>query len=270
MQRVSYPILLVSTSLFLLFLAMNIRNYEAFEDAPGPGIFPRPSPPPPPLQVATMVKTILGPYMDPRVCSIFLELRLKIIPTNSKTGSPTDSEAIEKTDKQLQLEIPGGPAPCPFPKLPADSADPKVWLEYVNALPRDILARILFTAEYCLRTLQQKQAEISSATAGSTQGFQPLCPPSLADTRRAEKAASSKTLTAATCVNPEELTPEQIGNQIQILLQDIQGKSTQAYKKPLNPKSLPAILNECEAIKQKLDGVKNQAQSGTLPYPQVA
>lgn len=224
------------------------------------------------VSVAPMVHTVLDPYMNPKLCPLFMKVRQSIILTNSTTGTAADPEAIEKTDKQLALEIPGGPAPCPLPVMPADSADNTVWLTYVNSLPKDILARILFTAEYLQRSLKQKEKEIKDVT--STEGFQPLCAPSVADTRRAERNARNKAAEADSCVNPEELTPAQIRNQVQLLLQEIQSTSAKAYQSagsttPLTPKSLVPLLDESEQIIQKLEKVKQQAESNTLPLPKV-
>lgn len=230
---------------------------------------------------APMVRTVLTPYMDPRFCTLFTKMRTSIVAANSSTGSPTDPEAVEKTTTQLALEIPGGPAPCPLSPLPPDSAEDKVWLEYVNALPRDLFARILFTAQYMNRTLHEKEKEIGGATAGnqaSTEGFQPLCSPSVADTRRAELQrrglATASAAEAASCVNPEELTPEQLRNQIQLILQEIQSTSAAAFTKagstsPLTPSLLAPLLDDSERILQKLDGIKQQAESNTLPLPKA-
>lgn len=228
-----------------------------------------------------MVRTVLQPYMDPRLCTIFTKMRTTLILANSTTASPTDPEAIEKTDAQLAMEIPGGPAACVLQKLPPDSADDTILLEYVNALPRDLLARIVFTAQYMNRNLQQKEKDIAAATSGkqaSTEGFQPLCAPSVADTRRAElkkrDAGASPNKDSAKCVNPEELTPEQLRNQIQIVLQEIQSTSNAAYAKastttPLTPTLLAPLLEDSERILQKLDGVKQQAENNTLVLPKV-
>jgi hypothetical protein len=223
-------------------------------------------------QVAPMVHTVLDPYMDPRVCKLFMKIRESIIVNNSTSGSAADAESIEKTDKQLALEIPGGPPPCAFPAMPADSADDSVWLAYVNSLPRDILARILFTAEYIQRTLKQKEQQIKGVTA--TEGFQPLCAPSVADTRRAERKARGAVETADACVNPEELTREQIQNQTQLILQEIQSTSKKTYEAartstPFTPTRLSPLLDESEQIIQKLEQVKQQAESNTLPLPKV-
>lgn len=228
-------------------------------------------------QIAQMVHTVLDPYYDPRVCSLFTEVQKRLQATYSTNGNPNDPEAIQKAKKQLENDIPGGPVQCPLPAMPPESADPKLWLLFVQDLPNTLLAQVVFTVLYIQKALKTTLHEIETAESGNppSEGFSPLCPPQLADQRRKKLAAASgESADADSCVLPEELHSKDIPAAVQDRLIQIRAASESMLQAKLTLSlssfSISQILNDCMTIKQKLDAKQKALESGNVKYPIVS
>lgn len=229
------------------------------------------------VRVTEMVRVVLNPYYDARICPLFTQIRDRITATYSPSGNLGDAEAVKKATVQLQTDIPGGPPPCPLPTMPPATADPTVWLAFVQALPDTLLAQILFTCLYIQKALKKTLHDIETTQGGGQdEGFSPLCPPQLAEERKKRLAAAKTDASAAdadSCRLPEEIPREELASVIQDRLIKIRAASDSFVKEKLSRSltdySISQILDDCMKIKQKLDEKQRRAEAGDVEYPKI-
>ncbi len=180
--------------------------------------------------------------------------------------SLTQSEAEKKVDAELALQIPGGPLPCPLLTYPKPTATDLEWLDFLQKLPSDFGARVVLMALYARNTLQKGLTDIleiknAAAQVKTQEPFTALCPPSVADTRRAER----KNKEQAGCTLPEDAAPQVIKTNIEETLKKLVSEKTTILKgKDVDPfLNLDTLVNEALAYKVEIE--KEQATLSTLP-----
>jgi hypothetical protein len=94
------------------------------------------------------------------------------------------------------------------------------------------------------------------------EGFVALCPPDLADSRRAEKANKQR----AACALPEDLSPQQIQDAITGLLKKIVATKDATLKaKGVDPAiDIKPVIAQAQKASAALDVRKSQVEAGTL------
>jgi hypothetical protein len=223
--------------------------------------------------VANQVRAVLDPMVAGAedICSIYKTIRQNI-GKNEKVGqSISDAEVNIRVEKALALKIPGGALQCSsqgtllhYPKEGSTDLD---WLDFVQKLPSDFGARVVFMALYARDSLKETAQGMKDALAGkgapqTQEGFSSICPPDVAQTRRLEK---QKQLEAG-CTLPEDLGPDQIKEQITKRLEKLVAERTSILKaKDIDPLiKIKPILDEAKVNQAYLEKTGKQAEEGTL------
>lgn len=179
----------------------------------------------------------------------------------------TAQEAEKRVEASLAIKIPGGALPCPLVKYPRAGATDLDWLDFIQKVPTDFGARVVFMAIYAKEFLADKEKILKDTLSGDVtvpmpeEGFV-VCTPDLADTRRAERSKKS----AESCTLPEDLTPEQISEAITLVLKQlVSKKNTLLKEKKIDPliDILPLIKAATKSAAY-INKKSEEAQSGTL------
>jgi hypothetical protein len=225
--------------------------------------------------LAPKIRAVLEPMTasGDDLCALYDILRQTGI-KNAKAGPgdpPSDAEAARKVEADFALKIPGGALPCPLLTYPKEGATDLDWLAFVQTIPKDFGARIVFMALYARDTLKEQLTTIKSSLGEgfrslnvayigiADEGFQAICTPEAAASRKANALTAS-------CTLPEDLSPQQIDQAATDLLKSLVVGKMNA----LNAKKISSSLNIAPIVKEalgyaaKLKEYSDKAQSGTL------
>jgi hypothetical protein len=262
----------VLTLLFVgLVIAMNVVNVTAstdgFVDAGVAGTAASGT-----SLLAPKIRAVLEPMTasGDDLCALYDILRQTGI-KNAKAGPgdpPSDAEAARKVEADFALKIPGGALPCPLLTYPKEGATDLDWLAFVQTIPKDFGARIVFMALYARDTLKEQLTTIKSSlgegfrslnVAYASEGFQAICTPEAAASRKANALTAS-------CTLPEDLSPQQIDQAATDLLKSlVVGKMNALNAKKISPSlNIAPIVKEALGYAAQLKDYSDKAQSGTL------
>lgn len=216
--------------------------------------------------IEAKVKDVLEFLTVREICPLYDMIRDTMRKNEKANQQISDEEVNRRVEKNLALKIPGGALPCPLLTYPRPGSKDLEWLEFVNSIPDDYGARIVFMAMYAKEFLNKTETDLKSALSGqrpaeSTEGFATICPPDVAASRR---EALNKT--KESCILPETLTPDQIEDAIEEKLKRIVGtknKLLQAQGIPVEIDIQPIIASANKSaawLKQK----KIETEQGTL------
>ncbi len=162
----------------------------------------------------TKIRTVLDPMVTPYaadICSLFTTIRETAM-RNEKAGQQiSDAEAERRVEAQLAQKIPGGALPCPLLTYPKPGSGDIEWLAFLQKVPPDFGARVVLMAVYAKETLEKYKSDVSSSFKES---FVDICTPTLAESKRKEKAKQD-------CTLPEDAKPDEIETQVNSLLQKL-------------------------------------------------
>ena len=180
--------------------------------------------------VESQIRAELDQYLNPELCDVYVQLRSVIAQSiQGNTLAPT-ADTLAKVESYLATELTVPPLPCPSFTYPTGSD--LEWLVFLNGLPTDIGARFVLMAVYAQREMKFRADNVKTALARGipipeekkdeaeklriakkvllsalpTEGFKNIigiCPVSVQDTRRMEKANAG-------CQMPEDLTHDEI------------------------------------------------------------
>lgn len=218
--------------------------------------------------IELQIRTVLDPMAVPEVCPVFEKLRTNMRKNESGTGlSPQEISA--KVEKTLAIAIPGGALPCPLFTYPRAGSTDYEWLDFLQKLPSDFGARVVFMAIYAHEKLTKSLTDLNDALAGkpvalqrTDEGFSTICPPDVAASRR-EAAKKQET---ASCTLPEDMSPAQIQDAVTDLLKKLVATKVSVLSaKGIDPNlDIRPLLTEANQAAQALETKANQAQAGTL------
>jgi hypothetical protein len=214
------------------------------------------------------IRAVLDPMIVPEICPLYTTIRTNM-KKNEMAGEngATAQEAEKRVEASLAIKIPGGALPCPLITYPRAGATELDWLDFIQKVPTDFGARVVFMAIYAKEFLADKENILKDTLSGDVtvpmpeEGFV-VCTPDLADTRRAERSKKS----AESCTLPEDLTPEQIREAISIILKQlVSKKNTLLKEKKIDPliDILPLIKAATKSAAY-INKKSEEAQSGTL------
>ena len=225
--------------------------------------------------VANQVRAVLDPMVAGAedICSIYKTIRQNIAKNEKAGQSISDAEVNIRVEKALALKIPGGALTCSTGSketllhYPRETATDLDWLDFVQKLPSDFGARVVFMALYARDSLKETAQGMKDALSGkgapqTQEGFSSICPPDVAQTRRLEK---QKQLEAG-CTLPEDMGPDQIKEQITKRLEKLVAERTSILKaKDVDPLiKIKPILDEAKVNQAYLEKTGKQAEEGTL------
>jgi hypothetical protein len=217
--------------------------------------------------VEPKIRAVLDPILAPAdgLCDVFSVIRGNMKKNELAGSSLSDAEAEQKVNKTLATSIPGGALPCPLLTYPSSDKvkSNKDWLIWLQTnVPEDFAARIVLMSVYAHQTLKDTVQKLNAALGGAPEGFSdppPVCPPSLAESRRKEAAQEA-------CVLPEELNDKQIEDSIDAYLKKIIANKNIILKaKSVNPETdIRPLISEAKQFATELKEKEAKVQSGTL------
>jgi len=193
---------------------------------------------PPTSRVEQQIRAALDPYLNPDLCDVYSQLRSVIAQSIQGNNLTPTADTLTKVEAYLATEITLPPLPCPAFTYPTGTD--LEWLIFLNGLPTDIGARFVLMAVYAQRELKFRANNVKAALARGTpvpeekkddaeklrilnkvllsalptEGFTNIigiCPVSVQDTRRMEKANAG-------CIMPDDLTHEEIVQSVSNIL----------------------------------------------------
>jgi hypothetical protein len=219
----------------------------------------------------TQIRAVLDNMTVPEICPLYKTIRANM-KKNEMAGAngATAQEAEKRVEANLAIKIPGGALPCPLLTYPRAGATDLDWLDFIQKVPVDFGARIVFMAIYAKEFLADKELILKNALSGKgevppseeNEGFV-VCSPDLADTRRAEKAKKGKD---SSCVLPEDMTPEQIHEAITLILKQLVSEKNKLLKaKMIDPMiDIIPLIKQATASSAYITKKSEEAQSGNL------
>lgn len=133
--------------------------------------------------LGTKIKKVLDPlalYTNPvqpegtpipegkDLCTIFDKVRDSIAQSiKGMSTSISDGELMKKVEAQLAIDIPGGALPCPLLQYPADTATDLEWLTWLQTIPLDFGARVVFMSSYADDKLTTVAKSMKDALSGN-------------------------------------------------------------------------------------------------------
>lgn len=224
----------------------------------------------------TQIRAVLDNMTVPEICPLYKTIRTNM-KKNEMAGAngATAKEADKRVEANLAIKIPGGALPCPLLTYPRPGATDLEWLDFIQKVPTDFGARIVFMAIYAKEFLTDKEKIMRDALSGKgtvpatddseSEGFV-ICSPDLADTRRAEKAKKAAAQGLESCVLPEEMTPAQIHEAITVILKQlVSQKDSILRSKMIDPMiDIIPLIKQATASSEYLNKKSEEAQSGNL------
>lgn len=254
---------LVIVAIILIF-SMNWNNYKKCNEEPFATQEKNA-----PSDIEVQIRAVLDDLTIPEICPLYTTIR-KNMKKNEMSGPnavKNEVEAAKRVEDSLRLKIPGGALPCPLLTYPKAGATDLQWLDFVQKIPVDYGARIVFMAIYAKEFLGSTEQLMKDALSGNgkippvEEGFV-ICSPDVADTRRAEKSKKGQ----ESCELPENLTPEQIKEAVTVILKQIVAeKTTLLTKKQISPTiDILPIIKDATKSADYLNKSAKKAEEGTL------
>lgn len=203
--------------------------------------------------IETQIRAILDPFVTepttgPQLCKIYTYMRarnalnIQARANSAAMNTSANGDAISETEVQKQVEadfatgIPGGALQCPLLTYPTPGSTDADWLDFINQLSPDFLARIIYMASYAQATLGKQASDLRSSLEGvlgkmntitpNAEGFTSVCPPSLQTSRRLEKLGRAN----PACSLPEDMSPKEIQESVTAVLQQLVGQENMAIR----------------------------------------
>ena len=240
-------------------------------------------------EIEETIRAALDPYLNPDLCSVYVELRKVIAQGIQGNEQPPTEDTLKKVDSYLTKELTIAPLPCPAFTYPTAKAELE-WLVFLNELPTDIGARFVLMSLYAQRELKFRAENLKLALARSlpipdsekdvaektriskkillsafpTEGFTSIvgiCPVSVQDTRRME----AKT---AGCRMPDDMTHEEIVESVDNILRKMSAdkKSILALKYISPDIDIGPFIADAKVSSDYLKKMKAKALDGSLVY----
>jgi hypothetical protein len=224
--------------------------------------------------IENQVRLVMDGLAVPEICPLYTTIRKNAV--QNYTAGPNAlsiADANKKVEANLAIKIPGGALPCPLFTYPKAGSTDLDWLAFVQGIPSDFGARVVFMAIYAKDYLGTTEQSLKDALSGKGQvpkvdpaeAFT-VCTPDVADTRRAEKANKVKAQAAATCELPEDMKPEDLEKAVLDLLKTLVAEKTSILlAKQIDPNlDILPLIKDATASAKYINEKSQQAQDGSL------
>ena len=226
--------------------------------------------------IENQVRLVMDGLAVPEICPLYTTIRTNSV--KNYTAGPREkalsiADANKKVEANLAIKIPGGALPCPLFTYPKAGSTDLDWLAFVQGIPPDFGARVVFMAIYAKDYLGSTEQSLKDALSGKgtvpkvdpAEAFT-VCTPDVADTRRAEKANKVKAQAAATCELPEDMKPEDVQTAILDLLKTLVAQKTSVLlAKQIDPNlDILPLIKDALASAKYINEKSQQAQDGSL------
>jgi len=224
--------------------------------------------------IENQVRLVMDGLAVPEICPLYTTIRKNAV--QNYTAGPNAlsiADANKKVEANLAIKIPGGALPCPLFTYPKAGSTDLDWLAFVQGIPSDFGARVVFMAIYAKDYLGTTEQSLKDALSGKgtvpkvdpAEAFT-VCTPDVADTRRAEKANKVKAQAAATCELPEDMKPEDVQTAVLDLLKTLVAQKTSILlAKQIDPNlDILPLIKDATASAKYINEKSQQAQDGSL------
>ena len=203
-----------------------------------------------------------------QLCTLFTQVRDTLAKNEGAGQTLSDAEISKRVETTLASSIPGGALDCPLLKYPSSNSTDLEWLAFVQAIPEDFGARVVFMAQYADTEMTSVSSQMKDALSGNitvpTLIKEPfavnVCPANIAKKKRDDQEESA-------CSLPEDLSPEQIQEAIATALQNLLDKKNTILKaKFIDPtttihQNIVNATNAAAYLNKQHDAIK----SGNVP-----
>ena len=245
---------------------MNWNNYHA--DYPQEGFA---NSEPSKSDVERQVRKVLDDLTVEEICPLYDTIRKNMKKNEMSGPTPaTAAEADRKVEANLSVKIPGGALPCPLLQYPREGASDLDWLDFVQKIPVDYGARIVFMAIFAKEYLGSTETLMKDALGGKgkippaePEGFV-VCSPDVIDSRKADKLKNAKA--QQSCEMPEDLNPEQIKEAVTLVLKQLVAEKTTVLKrKKIDPQiDILPLIKDATKSAVYLNQKGKEAEEGNL------
>jgi hypothetical protein len=218
--------------------------------------------------IERQVRKVLDDLTVEEICPLYDTIRKNMKKNEMSGPTPaTEAEANRKVEANLALKIPGGALPCPLLAYPRAGSTDLDWLDFVQKIPVDYGARIVFMAIFAQEYLGSTEKLMKDALDGKgkipppEEGFI-VCSPDVIDSRKAEKLKK----TQQACDMPEDLTPEQIKEAVTLVLKQLVAEKTTILKrKQIDPQiDILPLIKDATKSAVYLNKKGKEAEEGNL------
>ena len=219
--------------------------------------------------VERQVRKVLDDLTVEEICPLYNTIRKNMKKNEMSGPTPaTAAEADRKVEANLSLKIPGGALPCPLLQYPREGASDLDWLDFVQKIPVDYGARIVFMAIFAKEYLGSTETLMKDALGGKgkippaePEGFV-VCSPDVIDSRKAEKLKKG----SESCEMPEDLNPEQIKEAVTLVLKQLVAEKTTVLKrKKIDPQiDILPLIKDATKSAVYLNQKGKEAEEGNL------
>jgi hypothetical protein len=218
--------------------------------------------------IERQVRKVLDDLTVEEICPLYDTIRKNMKKNEMSGPTPaTEAEANRKVEANLALKIPGGALPCPLLAYPRAGSTDLDWLDFVQKIPVDYGARIVFMAIFAQEYLGSTEKLMKDALDGKgkipppEEGFI-VCSPDVIDSRKAEKLKK----TQQACDMPEDLTPEQIKEAVTLVLKQLVAEKTTVLKrKQIDPQiDILPLIKDATKSAVYLNKKGKEAEEGNL------
>ena len=117
--------------------------------------------------IERQVRKVLDDLTVEEICPLYDTIRKNMKKNEMSGPTPaTEAEANRKVEANLALKIPGGALPCPLLAYPRAGSTDLDWLDFVQKIPVDYGARIVFMAIFAQEYLGSTEKLMKDALDG--------------------------------------------------------------------------------------------------------
>jgi hypothetical protein len=172
----------------------------------------------------------------------------------------SDAEVVRRVELNMAYEIPGGPLNCPLIQYPSAAQSDAEWVKWLQGLPRDLGARVIFMAVYADEKLASMYSNVQNTIntpVDATESFIATTTPQLTSVSQKNSQSTSNT-------NPATMTPAELSDTVKSILDDMVAVKNSKITNAYNPRSSGATINAHEHIvraKETIEKLKKLSDS---------
>jgi len=172
----------------------------------------------------------------------------------------SDAEIVRRVEANMAYEIPGGPLNCPLIQYPSTGQSDADWVKWLQGLPRDFGARVIFMTVYAdekLASMYSNIQNVINTPLDVTESFITTTTPQLIAVTQKNSQSTSNT-------DPTTMSPAELSDTVKLILDDMVAVKNSKITNAYNPRSSGATINAHEHIvraKETIEKLKKYGDS---------